>query len=277
MVPISLPYLFQLASELEPLELLPTSETVPFNQVFGRLYVARSALALLLNTSVFSTYLRSSNALGRELYDALSQITTNDGLLDRDVHGITLWAIKSAYEKYKVALLAELGVFPSYFVTQKGSHDTLSLLTQGLSLFPSDLRMKAPEACFDVIEAAKSLAFELATACGFHAFRATESVLRRYYAEVTGGKAPPKVRNIGVYVNAMKQGGHGDPKVLGTLKQMADLHRNPLIHPETVLTIDEALTILGIARSAVTAMLAALPTSPPTTATVPVVAQSAIP
>jgi hypothetical protein len=86
---------------------------------------------------------------------------------------------------------------------------------------------------------------------------------------MTGGKAPPKVRNIGVYVNAMRQSGHGDPKILAVLKQMADLHRNPLIHPETVLTTDEALAILGIARSAVTAMLAVLPSLPPTTTTAP--------
>lgn len=267
-VPISLPYLFQLASELEPLQQLPTArETVPFNEIFGTLYQAHHALSALLNTSVFSPYLRSSNQLGGDLYGALSAVVTRDGPMDRPVFSFTLWSITSAYEKYKVALLAELGVFPSYFVTQKGSHDTLSLLTRGLALFPADLAMKVPDARFDVIEAAKALAFELPTACGFHAFRATESVLRRYYAEVAGGKAQPKVRNIGVYVNAMKQAGHGDPKVLAVLKQLADLHRNPLIHPEVALTVEEALTILGLARSAVASMLAQLPPPPQTTTT----------
>jgi hypothetical protein len=75
------------------------------------------------------------------------------------------------------------------------------------------------------------------------------------------------VRNIGVYLNALKQAGKGDAKVLAALKQMTDLHRNPLIHPEAVLTLEEALSIMGVARSAIGAMLAELPVIPPTTST----------
>jgi hypothetical protein len=127
--------------------------------------------------------------------------------------------------------------------------------------------LKAPEALFDAMEAGKALAYELATACGFQAFRATESVLKRYYGQMTGKPASPKVRNIGVYINCMRQAKVGDERILSIMKQMADLHRNPLIHPEAVLTMDEAVTILGIARSAITAMLAELPIIPPTTAT----------
>jgi len=118
---------------------------------------------------------------------------------------------------------------------------------------------------FDIREAGKSLAFELPTAAGFHLFRATESVLRKYYVHETGSTAPPKVRNIGVYLNALKIANKGDPKVRAALKQMTDLHRNPLIHPETILTLDEAIAIFGIARSAITAMLSVLPVQPLTT------------
>jgi hypothetical protein len=51
---------------------------------------------------------------------------------------------------------------------------------------------------------------------------------------------------------------------------MAKLHRNPLIHPEVALSVDEAMATLGIARSVVTAMLAELPVLPQTTSNVPV-------
>lgn len=270
MTPISLHYLFQLASELDPLERLPVGESVKFGDIFGTVFVAHQALEALLNTSVFSRYLRSCQQLGSDLYGRLNKEVRDEGPLDHIVHSFTILAIKSAYDRFKIAFLAELAVFPTYFVTQKGSHDTLALLFGGPTLFPADLPVKVPEARFDVIEAAKALAFELPTACGFHAFRATESVLRRYYAEVTGGIAPPKLRTIGVYVRAMEQKQFGDPKVLAALKQMTDLHRNPVIHPEAVLTTEEALAILGIARSAVTAMLDALPPVPPTTSTAPV-------
>jgi hypothetical protein len=140
-----------------------------------------------------------------------------------------------------------------------------SLLIVGESLFPLDLAIKVPEAIVDAREAAKALCYEVPTACGFHIFRATESVLRKYYTHVTEGKAAPKVRSIGVYLSALKQSAKGDQKILASLKQMTDLHRNPLIHPEVVLTTEEAIATLGIARSVITAMLVVLPAQPPTT------------
>jgi hypothetical protein len=99
-------------------------------------------------------------------------------------------------------LLADLGVLHSYFVTQKGGFDTISLLAYGENLFPPELASKVRDALFDAREAGKCLAFELPTACGFHIFRATESVLRKYYMQVTNSTIAPKVRNIGVYLNA---------------------------------------------------------------------------
>lgn len=142
------------------------------------------------------------------------------------------------------------------------------MLDDPASLYPLDLGKKVPEAIFDVSEAGKALAFELPTACGFHTFRATESVIRRYYAEATGGKSHPKVRSIVIYVKALRSANCGDLTILTALEQMATLHRNPIIHPEAALEIDEAIAILGISRSVVTAMLATLPIIPPTTATV---------
>lgn len=162
-------------------------------------------------------------------------------------------------------MLAELGVLPSFFVTQKGGFDTNTLLEAGQMLFPEELQAKVPEAFFDCTEAAKALAYEVPTAAGFHIFRATEAVLRRYYAEVSGGTAAPKVRTIKVYVRKMQKEKWGEEIILKTLEQMADLYRNPLSHPEAILTMDEAIGIVDIARSAVTAMLKALPVPLPTT------------
>jgi len=142
-----------------------------------------------------------------------------------------------------------------------------SLLMAGEALFPIDLGIKVPEAIVDAREAAKALAYEVPTACGFHVFRVAESVLRKYYAHVTSGAPAPKVRNISVYLKAIKQTNKGDDKILAALKQMNDLHRNPLIHPEVILTPEEAIATLGIARSVITAMLAVLPVQPPTTTT----------
>jgi hypothetical protein len=164
-------------------------------------------------------------------------------------------------------MLAEIGVLPSLFVTQKRGFHIITLLDQGEKLFPDDLHQKAPEAIFDIKQAAMSLAYELATAAGFHAFRATESVLRRYYTHVSGGQPLPKVRNIGVYIRGLRKANCGDETILASLEQLAKLHANPVIHPEAVLTIEEAISTVGMSRSVVAAMLKELPILPPTITT----------
>lgn len=173
--------------------------------------------------------------------------------------------MKFQRDQFRTALLAELGVLPTYFVSQKEGFDTLTLLDNGPALFPLSLKAKAPEAVFDAAETGKALAFELATAVGFHVFRALEAVLRRYYTEVSKGAPAPKVRSIGVYVRAMQKLKVGDPKILAALDQIKDLHRNPLVHPEAVLNMDAAVALVGIARSAIGAMLNELPELPLTT------------
>ena len=120
---------------------------------------------------------------------------------------LELIMIKNKYREYRVALLSELESLATFFVTQKGGYDTTILLEWGESLFSEELGTKAPEAIFDAKEAAKCLAFEVSTAAGFHLFRVTECVLRRYYSHVTGGKPHPKYRNIGVYLRALKSAG----------------------------------------------------------------------
>jgi hypothetical protein len=247
---------------MEPLSSLPADAR--FGDVFTRLWLAQQQLEALLNNSVFTPSLRSSRPFAETLLRSIrEQLTAGD--MDRILSMQDVGLIKIYADEFKLAFLAEMAMLPAYFVTQKGSHDTLTLLDQAHRLFPDDLHAKVPEAMFDVIEAGKALAYETATACGFHVFRAVEAVLRRYYTEVTGGRPHPKVRVIAVYVNAMQQRKCGDEKILSTLKQLSTLHRNPLIHPDVVLTNNEAISLVGMAHSAITAMLAALPAVLPTT------------
>src|ERR1700730_14377260 len=66
---------------------------------------------------------------------------------------------------------------------------------------------------------------------------------------------PQKVRNIGVYISAMRRAAVGDEIILASMEQLTKLHRNPLVHPDVVLTLDEAISTLGMAKSVVSAML----------------------
>ena len=225
---------------------------------------------------MFSNTLRSSRPLADHLLQQISAIEAGD--LDKDASKYDVSNLVHAYGQLKIALLAELDTFPAYFVTQKGDRDTPpTLLDQPWRMFPDDLLTKVPEAAYDVGEAGKALCFEVATACGYHVFRATEAVLRRYYSHVTGGKAHPKMRNIMVYVRAIRDAKCGDEKILSVIEHMSKLHRNPIAHPEVALSLDEAISTLGMARSVVTAMLMALPVPPQTTTAVPVGGASAPP
>ena len=92
-----------------------------------------------------------------------------------------------------------------------------------------------------------------------------EAVLRRYWDVVTNGKDRPQIETLGKMAAELSEGKIGDKKVSESLLQLARLHRNPLAHPDVILTADEAVGALGIARSAITPMLAVLPDVLPTT------------
>ena len=267
MIKIYLPYIFELAENLDPLARISHENPTKMRDIYVDLLVARGAVTDFIQTSVFANSLRSSRNLAEALLTNLSSVLSDLTDIDRLIEPIMLHKIKSSYDRYKIALQAELGVTPTYFVTNKGSHDTLYLLENAEAMFPFELKSKVPESLFDVREAGKAIAFNLPTAAGYHIFRATESVLRRYYKAVSSNSPAPKVRTLGVYVNAIKRKQVGDEKVLSALEQMTNLHRNPIIHPEVALSLDDALSILGISRSVITAMLSALQAEPRTAKT----------
>jgi hypothetical protein len=174
-----------------------------------------------------------------------------------------LYGILSDMNSVETALVTELAMSDAYYVLEKEPYSTLALITKGEALFPPSLHQKVPEAIFDMQEAGKCLAFEVPTAAAFHIHRATETVLRRYWNVVAASQAKPKQRNIGVYLNAMKRLKCGDEKVIAALSQMKDLHRNPIIHPDESLDMQEAIALVGIANSVVAAMLKEIPDAEP--------------
>jgi hypothetical protein len=97
-----------------------------------------------------------------------------------------------------------------------------------------------------------------------------EAVLKRYWDHESGGRKGPKLETIGNYAAEMDKENIGDNKVVESLRTLARLHRNPIIHPEYILTVDEAVDTVGIARSVKSGMLRTLPDVPLTTGGAPV-------
>ncbi|HXN53379.1 MAG TPA: hypothetical protein VN943_15720 [Candidatus Acidoferrum sp.] len=97
-------------------------------------------------------------------------------------------------------------------------------------------------------EAGKCLAVERYTASGFHSFRGVECVIRQYLVELTGSL--PKKRDWGYYIEILKQNS-ADVKLLAVLDNIRSLERNPLMHPEDWLDIDDAIGDFSLSQSAV--------------------------
>src|SRR5262249_45791089 len=101
----------------------------------------------------------------------------------------------------------------------------------------------------EIRQAGKCIAFDLPTAAGFHLLRALENVIQSYYDSVTKGRARPATGTMGTYIAEIEKNG-GEPKLAAILTQKKDHHRNPLMHPQDVLEMNEAIILFGIVQSA---------------------------
>jgi hypothetical protein len=202
--------------------------------------------------------LRASVAPGKALLSSIKRFTAaSDKSVTLDF--FDTYGLQQSLRSFETVLTAEMNVSDIYLVTKKRGYDTPDLINQAETLFPAELLLKVPESIDDIRQAGKCIAFELGTAAGFHTMRAMEIVLRQYWDVVTSGADRPKTGNMGDYLRELESKNAGDPKTRATLKQIKDLHRNELMHPEENLSIDDVIALLGIAQSAIIAMLREIP------------------
>lgn len=114
-----------------------------------------------------------------------------------------------------------------------------------------------PKECWELIEkpakrefeeCGKCLSLERYTASGFHALRGVECVIRQYLVKLTGDL--PKKRDWGFYIEKLEKSG-ADAKLVAILNNIKTLDRNPLMHPEDWLNIDDAVGIFTTAQAAI--------------------------
>lgn len=264
MIRISIPWLFDIIESLNSLDNLKAGESVLSN--LAALFPVQSKVEAVFDQSIYGGYLRASRDAASSLYGEISDILREHETWEsRKISEFQVISLREKRDKFKTVLLADLNVLPSYLVSMKDSFDIAILVEAGTRLFPSSLLEKAPETEKDAKEVGRALAFELATACGFHTFRVLESVVRRYWDAATSGADRPKLETLGSFAVELEKLKVGDSKIIEAIKQMTKLHRNPLIHPEVILTTEEAIGIIGMARSVMAAMLQFLPDAPNTT------------
>lgn len=228
----------------------------PFSECWLPLYVAHDAVNGFLNQSVYQ--LKVSQPAGKKLYGILNDLVSNP-TRKNNLTFYEQYQIQSALSEFEHVLAAEFGMLNMWLVRKKRGYDANDLIQNGWVLFPPELPGKVPECLPDVIAATQCIAFTLATAAGFHLHRANEAVLHRYYDAVTNGASRPSGRNIGDYLTALEKHS-GRSKVTSSLKDLKDLHRNPLIHPEESMdSIDDAVALLGSVHACITLMLKEIP------------------
>jgi hypothetical protein len=264
MIRINAAWLIGVNDSIDAIDKLVPGQTVLDG--IGILFAAQGALEQVFSQSFYRDHVRASRAAGNALYDAITAVA--DANSDWNTKKIEQWAIanlRSLKGTFQTVFLADLGVMPIYIVAKKDNFDVNLLIETGIRLFPAAIMAKVPEVEKDASEVGRALAYELPTACGFHTFRVTESVVRRYWDVASEGKERPKLQTLGNFAAEMEKQKIGDEKIIEASKQMTKLHRNPLIHPEVILTVEEAIGIIGMARGVIAMMLQSMPDVPTTT------------
>ena len=252
MIRISLAWILEVMSSIERLEQI--DDNTDQRKVFW-CFSARGDIQKIFEQSIYAPYLKISREKATTLISVLDQICEPEHQFS-----ITdLWLLRGARTEFKNVFLAELSILPAFLVSEKEGYDLNTLTDKGYKLFPASLSQKCPNADEDMMAVGKTLAFELATACGFHIFRVTETVLKRYWDCVSKGQPHPSLKTIGGYAKELESKNLGEKKTRETLKQLSKLHRNPVIHPDVTLTVEEVIGTLGIARSVISSMLNEIP------------------
>ena len=272
-------YLYQVGGQLHPLSELRAyalregGHPTTLGEARMVIYLAEAALEPFLSRSVFR--LKTSAQPGYALLDAIRALKVRiDATPPEDLSKPLDWAdvypITSALTAFEAVVGAELALMPLYVVMSKAGFDTSVLIEAGARCFPDEVWTKAPDAIPDLSYGTRCIAFELFTAAGFHLHRANEAVLRRYWDAVTKGAPRPSSRNMGDYLTEMNTRRVGDDKVKAALKDLKDLHRNPLIHPEHSLeSADEAIALMNGVHTVIVYMLKEIPAVAPSPAITP--------
>lgn len=251
---------YQFGAILHPITELKAGK--PFKEYFYALFMGRAWLESFVNGNLLPMTIcnRSAQKVISGIDFLLPQGKDEKPRLgmDEEVNYGHLYTIIDGMKEFETVFGAELQNLATYFVSKKGIYETNDLIQNADEWFPASIRGRfTGQVIHDLKEAGKCLAFDLSTAAGFHIARAVEGVLLEYLKVLCSEQLEclkESDRNLGRYIKLAREN-DGNLKVCSSLDQFRELHRNPLIHPETILTIEEALTLHGIAQSAIMSII----------------------
>ena len=259
MIELDVYYFYWLSTTLHVID-KDVARGMPFSTVFQNLVIAR--LALEGFTGHIATAFPRTADSAAELLRAINEIVPPVGspvpkpLIDAPIP-------RHQGERLNILGQGLAAVFRDEakraFVVQvqdQRSFSAVTLVEKIENCFPPDAwAIMEREAKREFEEAGKCLAFERYTSAGFHALRGVECMIRQYINKLTGGL--PTKRDWGSYIDVLTKN-RADPKLIAVLDNIRSLDRNPLMHPELFLDIDDAVGIFNISQTAVVRLAAAI-------------------
>jgi hypothetical protein len=176
---------------------------------------------------------------------------------DVDLPNWSYGRLADKVDEFRNVFTAECREVEVYSVGQVSIYRTTSLVANGSHRIPPEYRADIPEEALKEFDSAgKCLAFDLPTACGFHALRAVELMILKYlkaFDAKTEG-----LKTWFDYVKAVEEakceGRPPSKKVAQMLDRMRDLDRNPLMHPRDTLDVTQADMLFSLAAITVVEM-----------------------
>ena len=255
MIAVDGSYLYDLGQAIKPISSVTRDST--YHDAWFTCYFARISLEGFISESVYANAVHVLVEPANALIATLKEIedSLHDAKKSKEKIGpLVASQLSGNLQKFESVFRAELKIGNLFLATPKGALDLRKLIANGESLFPENAQaLFSTVTLKDVREGARCFAFELYTASGFHFHRANESVVLRYL-KALGKTVPKKDRNLGHFIKVLKEAGAPN-KILSCLRDLKDMHRNPLMHPDqSINDFGDALLLVGAIQGAVSAM-----------------------
>ena len=255
---ISSYWLYDFGSAVYPLKVLPIGALL---RIVG-LDLVRARVVLHVFVNDAGTFpLAATKRAALNICKALDAIMWDkSGPQTMEVGSIVAWAkdpermvgqaeadgIHSAVQRFEAVFDIDSGDAEIWAVKQIALYASRKLIDAPEEALSEDARKLVWEnALSDFREAGSCLAFGRFTASGYHSLRCLESVIKQYVLTSTGKLPAHNRQNWGEYIDQLNNSG-ASPATVGTLRNVKDNHRNPLMHPEDVLDEREAISLFQL-------------------------------
>ncbi len=240
------------------------------NSKGGSLYIALWGLPPKLRD-----FLQEDNGFNTSKYAAADLAGTVEGwistnvfqngqfstdLFDKDFSSWEYSGLPKKIDAFRSVFEAECHDVDVYSVGQIAIYKTQALVANGSHVIPEEYRKDmSEESLKEFDDAGRCLAFDLPTACGFHALRGTELVMDDYLRSFGVTKV---MRSWNDYIQTFQKLRENkdakrkpSEKVSAMLDRMRTLDRNPLMHPREVLDTVGANHVFSLSAITVVEMI----------------------